>query len=244
LAIVLTTVSHSITSDSAARLSGARWIVGSSGRLFPGTHRNFMYNIEVPPAEGLRHQTLRNLDYVQALGADVSDTQPRIYLTTEEAQQARQTLQNLGWKSSVPSVGLHLGAGKKENRWPIECTAELADRLDQQGIQVVVTCGLREDALVADFISRFHGKAFVAGAPPIRSLAAQFQQHKAMVVNDTGMLHLAAACGAPLVAVFGPTDPQEWCPLGSSFLSVRGVGNSVTAVTVDQVWEKLRTLLS
>ena len=41
LAVVLNTVSHSFTSDAAARLSGAKWIVGTDARKFPGTHRNF-----------------------------------------------------------------------------------------------------------------------------------------------------------------------------------------------------------
>jgi heptosyltransferase-2 len=243
LAIVLNDVSHSFTSDVAAALSGAEWIVGSAARPFAGTHRNFLYNIEVPRVEGLRHQTLRNLDILRPLGVESTDPSPHIYLSDEEKTQASETLRGLGWDPTKPSVGLHLGAGKTSNRWSPERFAGLAEKLESQGVQVVVTWGLNENDLAHAFRSRFKGKALYVGAPPIRLLGAVFQTLSAMVVNDTGMLHLAAACGAPLVAVFGPTDPEEWCPLGPRFLSVRGDGNSVGTVSTEQVWEKLQTLL-
>ncbi len=243
LAVVLNDVSHSFTSDVVAALSGAEWIVGSAARPFPGTRRNFFYNIEVPRVDGLRHQTLRNLDIIRPLRASSSDASPHMYMSAAEKAQARGTLLSLGWDPSQPAVGLHLGAGKAGNRWPPGRFAALARRLEGRGVQVVVTWGLNEDDLSHSFRSHFEGKAIYAGAPPLRALGAVFQALSAMVVNDTGMMHLAAACGAPLVAVFGPTAPEEWCPLGPRFLSVRGAEDSVGTVSVEQVWEALRTLL-
>jgi heptosyltransferase I len=108
----------------------------------------------------------------------------------------------------------------------------------------VVTWGLQEDDLAAGFKAHYHGRAFYAGAPPLRTLGALYRNLSAVVVNDTGMLHLAAACSVPLVGVFGPTDPADWCPLGKRFLSVRGADNLVANVTVEQAWERLKTIIN
>ncbi len=242
LAVVLNTVSHSTTSDLLARLSGAKWVVGSSHRVFPGAKRNFLYDIESPTSESPRHQTDRNLDIVKPLGAVTTEKSPRMSLTDEEKRQAVVFLESLGWNSSKPSVGLHLGAGKRENRWPLARFAELSRMLDSRGIQTVVTWGLGEDGLASELKALSPGPALYAGAPPLRLLGSLYQALTAVVVNDTGMLHLAAACGTPLVAVFGPTNPEDWCPLGPHFLSTRGVDQTVASVTAEQVWEKLLTL--
>ena len=56
LTVVINTVSHSLSSDLLAWLSGARYILGPSHRLFPGTTRNFFYNLISPYNNGSRHQ--------------------------------------------------------------------------------------------------------------------------------------------------------------------------------------------
>lgn len=243
LAVVLNTVSHSFTSDAAARLSGAKWIIGTDARKFPGTHRNFLYNLEVTPAPGTRHQTLRNLDIVQPLGAETSDFSPHMYPSAGKKTESRRILQNLGWDPSRPSVGMHLGAGKKENRWPCERFADLAAQLSRQGVQVVVMWGPRESDLADKFRSFDRSNAIYVEPIPLRLLGGLFQQLTAVVVNDTGILHLAAACGTPLIALFGPTPPEEWCPIGPKFLWVRGPENQTAGISVESVWAKLTDLL-
>lgn len=243
VAVVLNTVSHSFTSDAVAALSGAKVIVGSTDRPFPGTQRNFLYNVEVAPAPFPRPQTQRNLDLVRVLGADTDALAPSMTLTEEEKGAAHAALLSQGWDPERPTVGLHIGAGKAANRWPAERFAEVARRLDARGVQVLVAWGPQETGLYASFSSAYPGRRFTVGAPPLRLLAAHFSWMDAMLVNDTGMLHLAAACGIPLVAVFGPTPPEEWCPLGGSSIPLRGAGASVDAVSVEDVWGELLKIL-
>jgi len=243
LVIVPNTVSHSLTSDLLARLTRSPWVLGSSHRVFPGAKRNFLYDLEAPYRKGDRHQTDRNLDILAPLGVGSADRSPRMTLTSEEMDQAQKTLALLGLDLDRPAVGLHLGAGKKENRWPLGRFAELAEIIRSRGAQVVVTWGLGEGDLARRFQSLDPGPTVVAGAPAIRPLAAIFKALTAVVVNDTGMLHLAAAVGTPLVGVFGPTDPVEWLPIGEKFLAVRGPENSVSLAKARDVAKKLVGLL-
>ena len=56
-------------------------------------------------------------------------------------------------------------------------------------------------------------------------------------------MHLAAGVGAPLVAVFGPTDPAEWKPIGDDFIAVRAADGQIASVTPKMVVDAARNLL-
>jgi ADP-heptose:LPS heptosyltransferase len=81
---------------------------------------------------------------------------------------------------------------------------------------------------------------------PLARVAALFSLAQAAVGNDSGPTHLAAAVGCPTVAVFGPTDPAVWGPVGPSVRVVadRSGETPWANVTVDRVEAVLRTLVS
>jgi len=70
---------------------------------------------------------------------------------------------------------------------------------------------------------------------PLRTLAAVLARASVYLGNDSGVSHLAAAAGAPTVAVFGPTDPDRWSPVGPAVRTVRADTGSVGDVSVDAV---------
>jgi hypothetical protein len=63
------------------------------------------------------------------------------------------------------------------------------------------------------------------------------------ICNDTGVMHLAAAVSTPLVAIFGPTDPNEWKPFGKKFVALRGDKSRCDTVSVQQVLQAIQALL-
>ncbi|RME01318.1 MAG: lipopolysaccharide heptosyltransferase family protein, partial [Calditrichaeota bacterium] len=130
LAIVLNTVSHSLTSDLLAYFSGAKYILGSEHRVFPGCSRNFFYNLIAPYWEGERHQTERNLDIVRHIGVETHDLQEVMQLSEKEKETALETLRNAGYRPETLAIGMHVGAGKIRNRWPLEHFAALAQYLN------------------------------------------------------------------------------------------------------------------
>ncbi|MEJ6023161.1 glycosyltransferase family 9 protein [Ramlibacter sp. PS4R-6] len=96
-------------------------------------------------------------------------------------------------------------------QWPPAHFAALVRRLLEAGRQVVLTGGpSKEDReLVASLAT---GGAIDAGVLDFGQLASLLQGAALYVGPDTSISHLAAACGTPMVAIFGPTNPQRWAP--------------------------------
>ncbi len=243
LAVVLNTVSHSLTSDLLAHASGARIVLGSEEWVFPGAGRNFLYNILAPGSPPFRHQSEKNLDIVRTIGADTADRSPALRFSDAEVESARVDLERLGLDRSRPAVGIHLGAGKTGNRWPAERFAELAFTLvNELGAQVVIFWGPNEEDLYQRFISAQDIPFIGAGHPPLRKLAAYALVCRAFVSADTGIMHLAAAAGVPVIAVFGPTDPGQWKPPGTNVIALRAPSGRTGDVGLGEVLSALRSL--
>jgi len=244
LTVVLNTVSHSVTSDMLALLTGAPYVLGSEHRVFPGCTRNFFYNLLAPYATASKPQSARNVDIVRYLGADTRDLSEIMRLTAAEQESARLALRNRGWQEGVLTVGMHVGAGKIMNRWPVTHFAELARRLhEEHAAQIVLFWGNSETELSREFCSRLPFAPLTMPPRALREMAACFSHCHAVVCNDTGVMHVCAAVGVPLVAIFGPTDPAEWKPVGEKFIAVRHPQQETAAVGVDQVYRSLLPLL-
>lgn len=119
---------------------------------------------------------------------------------------------------AVPSpapgaVVVHPGAGSPARCWPVERYAAVAAELRRAGRHVVATGGPREDELLARLakLARLPDSD-VYGSPPLERLAALVAGASAVVSGDTGVAHLAVACGTPSVTLFGPVPPSRWGP--------------------------------
>jgi heptosyltransferase-1 len=101
--------------------------------------------------------------------------------------------------------------------WPLASWVELAKLLAAQGLRLAIT-GSKEDRQVGRFIAKRAGLgaglADLAGRTGLKDLAALLSLARAVVSTDTGVMHLAAALGAPVVALFGPTAPWRTGPFG------------------------------
>ena len=236
LAVVLNTVSHSLTSDLIARMSGAKYILGSEHKKFAGTQRNFCYNLIARYRSDKRHQTERNLDIVRFVGADTADTSELVTVTEHERLWAMNYFKSLGREESRPLVAIHPGAGKHGNRWAVENFAGVGRELVRtNGVQLFVTWGPREGDLGQTLLSLLEPPVLSATHSDLRKVAALLCQAQLFLCNDTGVMHLAASVGTPLVAIFGPTDPDLWKPLGEKFMAIRGEDHTCDTVTQEQV---------
>ncbi len=245
LVVVLNTVSHSLSSDLLARLTRAPWIVGSEHHRFPGTIRNFNYHLMAPyHSDPSRHQSKRNVDIVRYIGADTDNYCETMNILESEQASVREVLAQLGWKPDRPLIVIHPGAGKKENRWPVDRFARVAERLfNTQRVQLFLTWGPDEGELATAFLAQCQVPVMSLTFSDIRDLAALLSLADLMICNDTGVMHLAAAVGTPLAALFGPTDQQQWKPWGEPFIALQGQDQSVSTVTVDDVYQAIQNLL-
>jgi heptosyltransferase III len=114
-----------------------------------------------------------------------------------------------------PIFALHPGSGGRHKCWPADRYAALAQRLVARGFGVMICLGPVETD-DAPLWQAFAGQlpVSVAANVDLVTLAGLVRQCAGFVGNDAGVTHLAAALHVPTVAIFGPTDPARWAPLG------------------------------
>jgi heptosyltransferase-2 len=101
------------------------------------------------------------------------------------------------------------GAGRATKRWPAERFAEVAGRLASGGRSVMVLGTPEEEPLLRRVAEGAPaGRAEVVACADPGDLPALVGRGSAALVNDSGILHVAEACGLPVVALFGPTHPR------------------------------------
>ncbi|WP_218566693.1 glycosyltransferase family 9 protein [Vallicoccus soli] len=111
------------------------------------------------------------------------------------------------------AVVVHPGAAYAARRWPAERFAAVARALASEGRRVVVTGSAPERPLAEEVARGLGPGAVLAGALDLPGMVALLQSAALVVVGDTGVGHLATACGAPAVHLFGPEPPGRWAPL-------------------------------
>jgi heptosyltransferase-2 len=142
----------------------------------------------------------------------------RLRLTDAERHWAAKKLDALGLGGPRFLIGLHPGASfGPAKRWIPERFAALADRLIGALDADVLIFGSPEERPLGEEIARTmqHTPALAAGETSLRQLLALMAQCRLMVTNDSGPMHLAAALGVPLVAVFGSTSERATGPVGA-----------------------------
>ncbi len=123
LAIVLNTVSFSVTSMLIAWLSGAKYKIGPSGKPFGYDFTEYFYNLELPvPDESeirSMHESEHNLYPLKKIGVREELLTSILVPSSEEERSARRLIEVISEDGS-PVVVIHPGAGKLKNRWPVE----------------------------------------------------------------------------------------------------------------------------
>lgn len=142
---------------------------------------------------------------------DPQSAPPNLHLSRAELDRGEQTLSDLGLERPII---LHPGAGTPWKRWPPDRFAQLGDSLRAGGSTVALACGPADADSVAAVQATGARPFAVLPELPARHLGAVLARSVAVVGNDSGVTHLAAAAGAPTVALFGPTDPVSWSPTG------------------------------
>jgi heptosyltransferase-2 len=152
---------------------------------------------------------------------------PHIQITPATRARADAFLAQLGVGRSAPLVGLAPGAAYGHaKRWPPRRVAELAARLTAGGAACLLvgaegdrSAGREIESLLPSGIRVFN----VIGRTDLRLFAGLLASCQAFVSNDSGAMHLAAAAGVPVVAIFGPTDERVTAPLGNQDLIIHQV---------------------
>jgi heptosyltransferase-1 len=157
------------------------------------------------------HAVDRYLRLAAYLGCDISKVRFPLPLFTGGAPEG------------VPAAGEYAvmapGARKPVNRWAAGRFGELAARLP---MMTVVVGSSSDRALAEEVVRMSQGKAVsLAGKTDLKKLVSVIKDARFMVSNDTGPMHIAAAVGVPVFALFGPANPARTGPYGRGHTVIR-----------------------
>ncbi len=205
-----------------SRFSGAVVRATFDRELIPFRHRwVYSHTARVTNAYyDSHHITDTYLALPAALGVPVPSREVR--LVPRPADLAAAEKLTGGPKSKIeqrkPKILVHPGTRSEHRRWPAARFAAVCDRLqDEFDAQVFLTAGPREEPL-ADEIRR-HAQTHVVALKPLASvgaLAALIAQCDVFLCHDSGPMHVAAAVGTPVVALFSSQNATIWRPLGAN----------------------------
>ena len=160
------------------------------------------------------HHLYQYLHLVAALGANPEPLAPRLAVTPEEiAAIAKKFGLDAASTGGRPLLGLNPGAEYgPAKRWPVERFAAAARELQERAHCLWLIVGGKGDSALAEQVaSAFDASGFtfhnLCGKTSLRELMALLKSCRALLTNDTGPMHVAAALGTPVVVPFGSTSP-------------------------------------
>ena len=162
------------------------------------------------------------LEFARAAGGAEIDPVPQIFLRLEHRQEAAELLAPALARGG-PIIALNPGARWDTKRWQPERYAAVGDRLVRETGAEIVLIGSSSERPLTDRISAAMSTPplVLSGQTTLKTLAAVLERSALYVGGDTGPMHIAAAMGTPVAAIFGPTDPEKTAPVGSPYRIIR-----------------------
>ncbi len=208
------------------------------------------------PEDMNKHAVDRYLDFPRYLGAEIHDAEFILPLTDDTNACAKQLLEQ-HHLSEKNYIAVNPIAYWETKLWDNAKFANLADQI-KEGLKldVIFTGNNGRDA--ADILSRMKGKGInLGGKTSLPVLAEIYKSARAVITTDSGPMHLAAAVGTPVVALFGPTDPARTGPYGKGHTVIRAnlacspcllkkcpTRECMTAITPEQVLAAVARIVS
>lgn len=230
LLVQLRNTRYDLILDFQALLKSSLWIFFARGRRKAGfgqgmehSEKSHLFLNERIPAVSMEiHALDRGLVLLKALGIPDLPVLYDLPVGAQDEEAAQQLLASKGLRPEEPFVAINPVAQWPTKLWTPERFRELAERLLKENFQVVFT-GAGEDQTLIDDIAGGLGASVLRldGQTTLKVLAAVYRSARVVVSTDTGPMHLAAAVGTPVVALFGPTAPWRTGPYGKNHVVLR-----------------------
>ncbi len=199
-----------------ALLSGARYRIGVDpmGRGFKGK-RFFFTHLVMPVYDG-RHRAVMDMDLLDPLGITAKEPRLSLYTSKEDDEYVGRLLADNGIAAGDAIAVVHPASRWMFKCWRDEAVAKVMDYLADRGMKVVMTSG--PDERESDMVRRITWLADrkpldLSGMLSLKRLASLLKRSSLFFGVDTAPMHMAAAVGVPVVALFGPSNFLVWAPL-------------------------------
>jgi heptosyltransferase-1 len=203
-----------IRSAMAARLSGARTRLGPAEPREAPARRFYTRAITTEGA----HVVEKALSLASAVAGEALTYEPPVFPQDPATEAwADRFHSSIGWK---PLAIVNPGAGWGAKCWPVESYGAVANALADREMAVVVNYGPEEEPLARSVRDCSGGRARLVKCT-VGELIAVTRRASLFVGGDTGPMHMAAALGVPVVALFGPTRPERNGPYATRSIVLR-----------------------
>jgi heptosyltransferase III len=183
---------------------GARRVIAWATRMRPEVHAVFQL-----------------AEVLGKLGLSLHDPIPRLAVGSKPANSA--------------TLGFHVGSGSPQKNWPIDRWIELIQRLEGVFSDFLLVGGEADDKVVCEFRTRCQVRNLrILLNQDLADLSQALNRCAVFVGHDTGVTHLAAAVGTPTAALFGPTDPNVWAPLGEHVRVVQSPDGTMASIQPEE----------
>jgi heptosyltransferase-2 len=212
--------------EAALVAAGAR-VPLRLGYATDGRRALLTHMLALPAWRSDRHEVFYYLNIVAELErllygtTSIEQHAPSLMLRVAPERQAlaREMLNKHGAQPSRPLVALCPGStNSRAKRWPIERFAALADQLIEDAGVDVALVGAPDELEVSLAVKALMRQEpmMLTGQTELAQLVAILSLSDALVTNDTGPAHIAAALGRPVIVIFGPTDPRTTRPFSQT----------------------------
>lgn len=176
----------------------------------------FTHRIQL--AQG-KHEVECNLDSLRAIGLSLPEERKNLelWLTQQERENAAKIVQTLAGQGNA-LVGFHPGSypDLAYKRWPMAKFAKLGEALVEKYHAQILFFGSKEEVEISKQISKLmrNKPVVLTGELSLRESVAVIERCALFISNDSGLMHVAAALGVPVVGIFGPTIASKNAPYG------------------------------
>jgi lipopolysaccharide heptosyltransferase I len=221
---------YDLVIDFQGLLKSAIWVFLAKGVRKAGFGRGMQHaelsymvlNEPVPAVDMNRHAIERELLLLEGIGIPAKHIRYELPVSPVHESEATALL-------SASGIGEHdrVVAVSPMARWPTKLWepshfAAVADRLEHHGIRVVYTGGTQDRTSIDEICRLMTTKSCrLDGQTNLKTLAAIYRRAQVLLTTDSGPMHLAAAVGTSVVALFGPTAPWRTGPYGPQHTVLR-----------------------
>lgn len=239
-------------------LARSRRKIGFGKGLEHMEYSYFFLNERIPAVNMEIHALSRGMMLIEALGIPSNEIEYKLPVSNNDRKRVDGLIMQYGMKGARLLIAVNPIAKWETKLWQNEKFARLADAIiDEYDAEIIFTGGTEDRSMIQNIMSAMKGRALnLAGHTTLKMLAAVYEKTALVISTDTGPMHLAAAVGTPVVALFGPTAPWRTGPYGSGHKVVRVDSecspcykrgcetiDCMHQITVDQVMVEVRSVV-
>ena len=247
LVIAPVVVSISFTSNLLARIAKAKARIGANSLNGDPNLSAFFFDRRIN-LDWRKHPDSnvsdRILDIVRPFGIDTNNFKSEINFNGIDTEAAKKFIDAFTDKSKKLLIGLHVGAGKPNNRWSLDKYSVLVKKIESNFPANFYLTGGWAEKEELNYLSKncdINFGKFIN--KPIPHIAALISLSDLFISNDTGIMHVAGTTETPQITIFGPTNPFNWAPIGVNKYFIRK-SELIDDVSVDDVYHLCELILS